>query len=116
MKKRIFNAIYIVGGILLVVGAALYITKWAIAPYLYLAGSFMFGAMQMADRYTGTNWMLRRLRSQQILGAVVLMLTGVAMFVCKHNEWMVGLLIGCILELYTSFRIPQEYEKENNTK
>ena len=116
MKKRIFNAIYIVGGILLVVGAALYITKWAIAPYLYLVGSFMFGAMQMADRYTGTNWMLRRLRSQQILGAVVLMLTGVAMFVCKHNEWMVGLLIGCILELYTSFRIPQEYEKENNTK
>ena len=116
MKKRIFNAIYIIGGILLVVGAALYITKWAIAPYLYLAGSFMFGAMQMADRYTGTNWMLRRLRSQQILGAVVLMLTGVAMFVCKHNEWMVGLLIGCILELYTSFRIPQEYEKENNTK
>lgn len=116
MKKRLFNVLYIVGGILLVMGAALYITKWVIAPYLYLAGSFMFGAMQMADRYTGTNWMLRRLRSQQILGAVVLMLSGIAMLVCKHNEWMVGLLIGCILELYTAFRIPQEYEKENNMK
>lgn len=116
MKKKIFSAIYIVGGILLVVGAALYITKWAVAPYLYLAGAFMFGAMQMADRYTGTNWMLRRLRRQQVLGAIVLMLAGVAMLVCEHNEWIMGLLIGCILELYTAFRIPQEYEKENKQK
>lgn len=112
MKKKIYNYIYMTGGILLVIGAALYITKWAVAPYLYLVGAFMFGAMQIADRYTGTNWMLRRLRRQQILGAIVLMITGVAMLVCKHNEWIVCLLVGCILELYTSFRIPQEYEKE----
>lgn len=112
MKKKIYNYIYMTGGILLVIGAALYITKWAVAPYLYLVGAFMFGAMQMADRYTGTNWMLCRLRRQQILGAIVLMITGVAMLVCKHNEWIVCLLVGCILELYTSFRIPQEYEKE----
>lgn len=114
MKKKIYNSIYMIGGILLVVGAALYITQWALAPYLYLVGSFMFGAMQMADRYTGKNWMLRRLRRQQILGAIVLMITGIAMLVCKHNEWIVTLLVGCILELYTAFRIPQEYEKEKN--
>lgn len=112
--KKIYNYIYMLGGILLVVGAALYITKWEAAPYIYIVGSFMFGAMQMADRYTGTNWMLRRLRRQQILGAVVLMITGVAMLVCKHNEWIMSLLVGCILELYTAFRIPQEYEKEKN--
>lgn len=114
MMKKIQKIVYIVGGILLVLGAALYITRWEAAPYMYTVGAFMFGAMQMADRYTGTNWMLRRLRRQQILGAIVLMVTGIAMLVCKHNEWIVSLLVGCILELYAAFRIPQEYEKEKN--
>jgi hypothetical protein len=110
--KKIYNYIYMLGGILLVVGAALYITRWAWAPYIYIAGSFMFGAMQMADRYEGSNFVIRRLRRQQVLGALMLMLTGIAMFVCKYNEWIVCLLIACLLELYTAFRLPQELEKE----
>lgn len=110
--KKIYSYIYFIGGILLVLGAALYITKWVWAPYMYIAGSFMFGAMQMLDRYTGSNFILRRLRRQQLLGAVVLMLAGVLMLVCKQNEWILCMLVGCLLQLYTAFRIPQEYEKE----
>ena len=110
--KKLQQYIYILGGILLIVGAALYITRWEGAPYLYIVGSFMFGAMQMADRYTGTNLVLRRLRRQQILGVIALMLTGILMLTCKHNEWILCMLVGCLVELYTAFRIPQEYEKE----
>ena len=110
--KKIQQAIYILGGILLVAGAALYITRWAWVPYMYITGSFMFAAMQMLDRYTGKNFILLRLRRQQILGAIALMLAGVLMFACKHNEWILCLLVGCIFELYTAFRIPQELEKE----
>ena len=110
--KQIQKYIYIVGGILLVIGAALYVTRWVVAPYIYVVGSFMFGAMQMADRYEGSNFVIRRLRRQQVLGALMLMLTGIAMFVCKYNEWIVCLLIACLLELYTAFRLPQELEKE----
>ena len=110
--KKIYNYIYFIGGVLLVLGAALYITKWVWAPYMYIVGSFMFGAMQMLDRYTGSNFILRRLRRQQLLGAVVLMLAGILMLVCKQNEWILCLLVGCLLQLYTAFRIPQEYEKE----
>lgn len=112
MKKKAQQIIYIIGGTLLIVGAALYITQWAWAPYIYMTGSFLFGAMQMLDRYTGSNFMLRRLRRQQILGAIALMLTGILMISCKHNEWILCMLVGCLLELYTAFRIPQEYEKE----
>ncbi len=110
--KKTQQTIYIIGGILLVVGAALYITQWAWAPYIYIVGSFLFGAMQMLDRYTGNNFILRRLRRQQLLGAITLMLTGILMLSCKHNEWILCLLVGCVLELYTAFRIPQELEKE----
>ena len=112
MMKKTQQTIYIIGGILLVVGAALYITQWAWAPYIYIVGSFLFGAMQMLDRYTGNNFILRRLRRQQLLGAITLMLTGILMLSCKHNEWILCLLVGCVLELYTAFRIPQELEKE----
>ena len=112
--KKLQQTIYILGGILLVAGAALYITRWAWVPYMYTIGAFMFGAMQMLDRYTGRNLVLRRLRRQQLLGAIALMLTGVLMFTCKHNEWIMCLLVGCLVELYTAFRIPQEYEKENS--
>ena len=112
MMKKIQQAIYIIGGILLVMGAALYITQWRWAPYIYIIGSFLFGAMQMLDRYMGNNFILRRLRHQQLLGAIALMLTGVLMLSCKNNEWILCLLVGCIFELYTAFRIPQELEKE----
>ena len=112
IMKKIQQTIYIIGGILLVMGAALYITKWTWAPYIYIAGSFMFGARQMLDRYTGNNFILRRLRRQQVIGAIALMLTGILMITCKHNEWIMCMLVGCLLELYTAFRIPQEYEKE----
>ena len=54
----------------------------------------------------------RRLRRQQLLGAIALMLAGVLMLACKHNEWILCMLVGCLVELYTAFRIPQEYEKE----
>lgn len=110
--KKIQQYIYIVGGILLVVGAALYITQWIWAPYIYIAGSFMFAAMQMLDRYTGKSFILRRLRRQQLVGAIALMLAGVLMLASNHNEWILCLLVGCIFELYTAFRIPQELEKE----
>ena len=112
MMKKVQQILYICGGILLVMGAALYITQWPWAPYIYVIGSFLFGAMQMLDRYTGKNFILLRLRRQQILGAIALMLAGVLMFACKHNEWILCLLVGCIFELYTAFRIPQELAKE----
>ena len=110
--KKIQQTIYIIGGILLVVGAALYITQWEWAPYISIIGSFMFGTMQLLDHYTGKNLVLRRLRRQQVLGASALMSTGILMLTCKHNEWILCMLVGCLVELYTAFRIPQEYEKE----
>ena len=93
-------------------GAALYITRWAWVPYMYITGSFMFAAMQMLDRYTGKNLVLRRLRRQQLLGAIALMLAGVLMLACKHNEWILCMLVGCLVELYTVFRVPQAHENE----
>jgi drug/metabolite transporter (DMT)-like permease len=101
-----------VGAVLLLVGAMLQITRWELSPILYTIGAMMFAYVQVMSRYEGKNLIVRRLRRQQILGAVLLVFAGVLMFVTKHNEWVLCLTIAAILELYTAFRIPSELEKE----
>jgi phosphatidylserine synthase len=101
------------GAGLLLVGAMLQITRWELAPVLYTIGAVLFAYVQVMSRYEGKNLIVRRLRRQQILVAVLLVFAGVLMFVTRHNEWVLCLTIAAILELYTAFRIPSELEKEN---
>lgn len=109
--SKSYNIISMAGAVLLLAGAVLQITRWELAPYLYTLGAVMFGYVQvMGNRYDGRNFIIKRLRRQQIFGAVALVFTGVLMFTMKRNEWIVCLSIAAVLELYTAFRIPQELE------
>ncbi len=89
------------------------------APYVFAVGALLFGSVQLADRYEGTNLIIRRLRRQQALGAILLLVTA-ALMLCSHfsiapfrgHEWGITLLIAAVLEVYTVFRIGHEEEKE----
>ena len=111
--NKAYQLSQVVGAVLLLVGAMLQITRWELSPYLYTIGAVLFAYVQVMSRYEGKNLIIRRLRRQQILGAVLLVFAGVLMFVTKHNEWVLSLTIAAILELYTAYRIPSELEKEN---
>lgn len=128
-ENRLIESFITVGGVLLLFGAAVYITGWEYAPYLYLAGSLLFACGQFADRYEGDDRIMKRLRGQQVLGACFLLLTAVLMFsgsiherlladvtsggrmrsflleLTRKNNWIVSLSIGAIFELYSSLRI-----------
>lgn len=128
-ENRLIESFTTVGGILLLFGAAVMITGWEYAPYLYLAGSFLFAVGQFADRYDGTDRIVRRLRAQQVTGACFLLLTAALMFadglhnrlladislnanlrsfllaLTRHNNWIITLCIGTVFELYSSFRL-----------
>ncbi|MBR6856977.1 MAG: hypothetical protein IKM90_06010 [Bacteroidaceae bacterium] len=128
-ENRLIESFTTVGGILLIAGAAVYITGWEYSPYFYLAGSLMFASGQFADRYTGTDRIVKRLRRQQVLGAVFLLLTAALMFseplhnrlladmnmggkfrsflleITRKNNWIVTLTIGAVFELYSAFRL-----------
>lgn len=102
----------------MVVGAALSLFAgwWAVA--LYTLGVLMFAAMQLRAGYEGKDFVVLRLRRQQLFGAAVLVLSAVAMIaqqsgfhLLRHNEWVVLLLIGAVIQFYTAIRIPQETEK-----
>lgn len=110
--EKFRDVISMVGGLMLLIGACMMITKWEGAPYLYIVGAVLFGTMQVLDRYHGDNTVLKRLRFQQIIASLLFVATGVLMFVMHQNEWIACLLIAVVFELYTAFRIPQEYRKE----
>ena len=112
--KKVHQVIQVLGAVLLLVCAMLQITRWEVSPYLYTIGAVMFAYVQVVVcRYEGKNLIVRRLRRQQILGAVLLVFAGVLMFITRHNEWVLCLSAAAVLQLYTAFRIPSELEKEN---
>lgn len=110
--KQILPALFTVGAVMVLVGAAVYITRWPAAPYVYTVGATLVALAQINERPRVQNPVIRRLRFQQILGALLLVVAGALMLLTRGNEWIVCLTIAAIFELYTSIRIPQEMEKE----
>lgn len=112
--KKLIPLLFAVGALLLLAGAVLFISKWPLAPYFYTIGAGFVALAQINTPYEGTNKNIKRLRRQQILGALLLVMTGAFMFTTHGNEWIACLSIAAILELYTAFRIPQLEERDKN--
>lgn len=109
--KQLMQAFMVVGAVMVLTGAAVYITGWTLAPYVYTIGAALFAVAQINTPARAQSMAIRRLRRQQIFGAIILVLTGAFMLFTHGNEWIVSLTIAAILELYTSIRIPQEEAK-----
>ena len=121
------NAIFLVGALLMVVGAGASLLQWSAAPYVFALGALGFASMQMLQRYEGSNFVIRRLRRIMLLSDVLFLVSSVLMFASQenvfglshitylqyvYNKWVVTLLIAAILQLYTTHRIGNELEKE----
>lgn len=110
--KQLAQPFLLVGAVMVLVGAGSYITHWALSPYIYIIGATLVALAQINMPIKTSNVVLKRLRAQQVLGALLLVAAGALMFFMHRNEWIVCLSVAAVLELYTSFRIPQELEKE----
>ncbi|MDR0892104.1 MAG: hypothetical protein LBN24_05770 [Mediterranea sp.] len=110
-KQQLLPALFVVGAVMALTGAAVYITGWVYAPYLYTIGAGCVALAQVNQPFRTKNLVLRRLRVQRIFGALALVLTGAFMFSTHGNEWIACLTIAAVLQLYTAFRIPQEEAK-----
>lgn len=109
--KQLIPALFTVGALMVLTGAAMFITGWIYAPYVYTIGAGFVALAQINTPIKGKSKTLKRLRIQQIFGAIALLLAGAFMFSTQGNEWIACLTIAAILELYTAFRIPQEEAK-----
>ena len=115
------NLCFRCGAVLMLIGAAMFILYPMIGMYVYGIGTLMFALMQVKAEYLGRDITIMRLRRQQLLACCCFVLTLVLMSMqvhrwgpCHRQEWVIALTIGCVLELYTSFRIPSELKKIKN--
>ena len=125
--SKVQNIIFLLGGLLMVIGAGTSLLAWSFAPYLYAVGALCFASMQMLQRYEGTDFTIRRLRRIILMSDFLFLLAAVLMFANRgnffgidqltylqyvYNKWVIVLLIAAILQLYSTHRISHELEKE----
>lgn len=134
--NKIESLLFIIGGLLMAAGAGLY-AFFILQPltcWVMLIGSVLFVAMQIRQEYLGRNITIRRLRRIMFLANACFVLAGIFMVedayrliapfftnsiggyslyvnIFYHN-WVILLLIGTVLEVYTTHRISSELEKE----
>lgn len=130
--SRTQNIIFLVGGVLMVVGAGCFAFMWQqeVICWIYLAGAVMFATMQMMQTYEGNNITVRRLKKIMTTADIFFVLSGILMvdnayrfmqqvftnyvayFQYVFNKWVLLLLVAAVLEIYTMHRISAELSKE----
>ena len=102
----------------MLIGVTLHLFSPRYSLYIYGIGAMMFSLMQLRAVYEGNDLNVIRLRRQQLfaclmfLGAVMCMSMQVYQYgFARRNEWVVALAIGCVLQLYTAWRLPSALQK-----
>ena len=123
--------IYLAGGVLMALGAGCCAFLWhpKIFSWVYLVGAVAFVSMQVKQRYEGNNPTVARLRKIMLTSGVFFILAGLLMvdssymFLSNYmsqityvtyvyNKWVMLLLAGAILQLYSTHRISNELQKK----
>ena len=128
--NKIQTLIFLVGALLMVVGAGASVLAWKLAPYVFAVGAVAFTSMQLLQRYEGTNFVIRRLRRMLILSDFLFLISALLMFANMgnvfglsqidyityiYNKWVLTLLVAALLQLYATHRIDRELAKEANS-
>ena len=85
--SKVQNVIFLTGGFLMVIGAGASLLAWRFAPYVFAVGAICFAAMQMQQRYEGTNFTIRRLRRIMLVSDVLFLVSALLMFASQGNAF-----------------------------
>lgn len=135
--NKIQVSIFILGGVLMVIGAACFAFGFMIYPkmvlytsWLFLLGTVSFSVMQAMQLYEGPSQVIHRLKRIQTVADIFFVLSGISMvdtvyafarnwfsnyetyITYFYNKWVVFLLVAALIELYTTHRISHELKKE----
>lgn len=135
--NKIQASIFILGGVLMVIGAACFAFGFMIYPkmvlytsWLFLLGTVSFSVMQAMQLYEGPSQVIHRLKRIQTVADIFFVLSGISMvdtvyafarnwfsnyetyITYFYNKWVVFLLVAALIELYTTHRISHELKKE----
>lgn len=128
------------GALMMVIGIGCVVFAIAvkITTIVFAVGAVLFASMQMQQTYSGNSITIKRLRRTMVFGDICFILAAMLMietnyrivfpFVATtmegynnwvhivYNNWVVLMLIGAMLEMYTTHRISYELKKEEDNK
>lgn len=138
-RNKLIEGCTVVGGLMVLAGAALKITCIDWASLIFLAGSTFFSVAVLSDRYHGEDRVMRRLSNQQAFGALLLLLTALLMFadpfharllegeyqlgeklrtfllaVTRRNGWIISMTLSAIFLIFSTFRMDRRQKKADS--
>lgn len=127
-KAKLTDYIANTGETLVIIGAAMWITQWEVAKFIFAVGTLLFVVGRLAAKNPETHSItLKRLYVQRMIGLALLVVAALLMFFYESlngleitdyvvrstpSAWLLPFMIFVVLELYTAFRIPTEIKKE----
>ncbi len=129
--SKMQSYVMLAGGVLMAIGAGCRAFLWhpALFSWVFLAGAIAFVSMQAQQKYEGNNITVRRLRKIMLASGAFFILAGLLMVENSYlflagvvpyftyvtyfyNKWVMLLLAGAILQLYSTHRISNELQKD----
>lgn len=107
MNQSIRAIIFNISGLLVLAGAALYLTRWAYAPYLFAVGSAGVAVCYLTVSVKEMGFRQRRLHRSNVIAGMLMIFASGLMFK-DRTEWVLCLTIAAILQVYTAFVTPKE--------
>lgn len=111
INSQFKNTIFQISALLILLAAILFSFSVEMAKYSMIIGVIGFGAITFTSKYPGKSIRGKRLFNIQIFAVLFFAVSAYLMFVDMH-EWVITLLIGTVLTLYSSIMLPRVYKKE----
>ena len=114
MLKKVYNVLFMLGAILVLVSSVLVMENVLWGKYVFAVGTAMFIVSRMRSTYEGEDFRLKRLNRLYFLSSLFML--GISYMQFKGlKSWVAVLLMVALTELYVAIRISW-YEKENKEK
>lgn len=134
--SKIQSAIFLLGGVLMVVGAGCFALKQIFpslvekTSWVFLLGTVLFSVIQSMQTYEGKSPAIHRLKRIQNVANILFVFAGISMvdtvytfterwlgnpqlfYSIFYGKWIVVILVASVLELYTTLRISHEMKGE----
>ena len=119
--QRIQGVLLALGMVMLVVSAAFpLLGVWPegmlLMRYIFAAGAASVLAVRLTEVYEGKNLRVKRLHSLERVSAFLYCVSAFLLFYYGNRlgggDWIAFLLAGAIMQIYTSFMIQREEEKD----
>ena len=105
--KKIRTILFVVSACLVFAGAALYLTQWTVAPYLFAVGPAGIAVNYQTTPVGDMDFRDRRLHRFNVMAGFLMVVASGFQF-NGRKEWVICLLIAAILQLYTAFVSPKK--------